>query len=531
MLDTAADQVSTRLSFNYFSRPRPLAVSPSLADDAPDVTIIRPVKGLEPHLYECIASVFRQDYPRQKLSIRLCVDDRSDPAYPILQRVVEDFPGFDAQVFVESDRPLDDVGHLGPNPKIRNVSRAYREARGDIIWILDCNVWVAQGVLGRMIDKLIGYTGTGGVKAAKPFKFVHQLPLVVDIVDYTRPMSMQQQGHTLLSSASEASPGTTLATTNDSSSTLAKIWCHGGGRLDEMFMATTHAKFYGAINAVGVAPCIVGKSNMFRKSHLDQVTDGSLNPIIPREERRPTGVDYFSHHICEDHSIGDLLWRSKIPGHANHGIVWGDLVVQPMAGMSVSAYVARRVRWLRARKFTVLAATLVEPGVESMLCGLFFSFALTTLPWFQSNLGVSQSWGVMGAIWLSFVTVWMLADWVVFRQLHSAKSVEVNELTPEFAKGTTTGSTTPYHRTFTEWLPAWLVREILALPIWTWAVLLGGTVNWRGKTFRVRFDTTVEEILPAGGAAAADARDDSRPSKQTSVNGRAVVSGKKKRKD
>ena len=421
---------------------------------------------------------------------------------------MEEFPGFDAKVLVESDRTVQEVDNLGPNPKIRNISLAYKEARGDIIWVLDCNVWVAPGVLGRMVDRLTGYAKD--TPSARPFKFVHQMPLVVDLVDHARPQA--GQGQTLLSSASEASPGTDVATL-DNPGTLSNVWYQGGGRLDEMFMATTHAKFYGAINAVGIAPCVVGKSNMFRKSHLDQVTDGSLNPIIPREEHRPTGVDYFSHHICEDHSIGDLLWRSKIPGHSNHGIVWGDLVIQPMAGMSVAAYVARRVRWLRARKFTVLAATIVEPGVESILCGFYFSFAMTTVPWIHQNLGIPRTWVTMCLIWLSFVTIWMLADWTVFRRLHSANSIKMDEDTPKFAKGTT-GPTRVYKRIFAEWLAAWVGRELMALPIWTWAVLLGGTVNWRGKTFKVRFDTTVEEIF----APESQARPSQRPG-----NGRAAA--------
>lgn len=393
-------------------------------------------------------------------------------------------------MLVESDTPSDDVAHLGPNPKIRNISRAYKEAKNDIVWVLDCNVWVARGVLGRMVDKLMGYTR--GNRCARPYKFVHQMPIVVDIVDYARPNALE--GQTLLSSASEAAPSTDLALPRDPN-TFTQIRYQGGGRLDELFMATTHAKFYSAINIVGIAPCIVGKSNMFRKSHLDQVTDRKQNPIIPNDDMRPTGVDYFSHNICEDHSIGDILWRSKIPGHANHGIVWGDLVVQPMAGMSVSAYVARRVRWLRARKFTVLAATLVEPGVESLLCGAQFSFAVTTIPWFHEKLGIPQTWAAMGAVWLTFVTAWMLADWVVSSHLHSARSIEVDEHTPAFARGTT-GPTRVHTRRFLEWLPAWIGREVMALPIWTWAVLLGDTVNWRGKTFKVRFDTTVEETSP-----------------------------------
>lgn len=470
---------------HYSSRPAP-SISSGLGHNAPSVTLIRPVKGLEPQLYECLASSFRQDYPIDRMHIRFCVDDFSDPSYPVLQKLIADFAQFDAKIMVESETAESEyMDNLGPNPKIRNISHAYREASGEVIWIMDCNVWATNGTLGRMIDKLMGYTK--GDRAARPYKFVHQLPIVVDLMNYGEPESAEHQ------SLMHNIPSPSLP---DDAGFFQKLKYQGGGRLDEMFMATTHAKFYGAINTVDIAPCVVGKSNMFRKAHLDQATDPSQNPILPKDLNRPTGVDYFSHNICEDHSIGELIWNTKIPGYLNHGILWGDLVVQPMLGMSISAYTARRVRWLRARKFTVLAATLVEPGVESLLCGLYFSFAVTTLPWFRDTAGVPQTWTAMGVVWLAFVTAWMLADWAFFCRLHSGKTFDIDCVdTPFFAKGPL-GPSKVTNRSFLEWLPAWIGREVMALPVWTWGALMGDTIVWRGRTFKLHNDTTVHEIDP-----------------------------------
>lgn len=409
----------------------------------------------------------------------------------MLQKLVEDFPSFDAKVLVESRDPIlhgtnGHVNNLGPNPKIRNISRAYREARGEIIWIIDCNVWVASGVLGRMVDKLMGYGPNGG--STKPYKFVHQMPLVVDVMDYSRPGTEDSQ--VLLSSVSET--GVSPGISREPEGLFARILRHGGGRLDEMFMATTHVKFYGAINTVSIAPCIVGKSNMFRKAHLDQVTTPSRNPILPKGENKPSGIDYFSHNICEDHLIGDLLWRSSIPEHSNHGIVWGDLVIQPMAGMSITSYTARRVRWLRARKNTVLAATLVEPGVECFLCCAYFAFGLTTLPWFHDTLHIPQTWSAMAMTWLLAAIAWMCLDRLTFELLHSGASVQRSHDSPRFVRGTGHTGGMP-RRGFLEWFLAWLGRETLALPVWTWAVLCGSTVTWRGKEFQVNRDASVVE--------------------------------------
>lgn len=480
-------------SFRNYSRPPPKAVSPTLPKSKiPHVTIIRPVSGLDPQLYECLVSTFRQSYPKDKLTVYFCIESEDDPAYPVLEKAVDDFPGFDARILVQEYDPLlsgldGDAANLGPNPKIRNISRAYREAKGDLIWIIDCNVWVGKGVAGRMVDKLMGFLPDG--KTAVPYKFVHLLPLVVDIASRSGGESQQ-----MLSSASESVPPAGSAAAHAGQSTLSYVKNQGGGRLEEMFMATTHAKFYGAINTVGVAPCIVGKSNMFRKSHLDRYTDPGANAnLAPADAARGRGIDFFSSYICEDHLIGDLLWKARIPGFRRHGLVAGDLAVQPMAGMSVRAYWARRVRWLRVRKWTVLAATLVEPGVESLLCFAYFSFALTTLPWPAQHLGLPRTWSAMALIWFTGITLWMALDRAVYRRLHACLSVEADEHTPAFARGTSRPGGVLL-KPFSEWLPAWVGRETLALPIWTWAVLLGRTVRWRGKEFIVHHDMSVEAV-------------------------------------
>jgi ceramide glucosyltransferase len=145
------------------------------------VNIIRPVKGLEPSLYDCLASTFRQTYPKDKLHVRFCVSDGNDPALPVLHRLINDFPSFDAKILIEDEDVALQNGQvqLGPNPKIRNMSRAYRESIGDFIWIIDCNVWVAKGVCGRLVAKLEGRGET------RKNKFVHQLPLVIDTLGTT----------------------------------------------------------------------------------------------------------------------------------------------------------------------------------------------------------------------------------------------------------------------------------------------------------------------------------------------------------
>lgn len=471
------------------------------SDEIPHVTILRPVKGLEPQLYECLAATFRQTYPLEKLTIYFCIGSSTDPAYPILQLLLADFPQFDAKILIEEEDPKlsghgGKASNLGPNPKIRNMSRGYREAKGDIVWIIDCNVWVGTGTAGRMVDKLCGFEA-GGIKAT-PYKFVHLLPLVVDTVG----TSTGKESEGLLTAGQRVSSlSSNISSVTEHESNLDASARIGGGRLEESFMASSHAKFYTAINTVSIAPCIVGKSNMFRRSHLDYLTSTSSSYA--------QGIDFFSENICEDHLIGDLLWRRKVPEEIagekwnKHGLVLGDLAIQPMAGMSVREYIARRVRWLRVRKWTVTLATFVEPGVEPLLCSAYGSFAITTLPWFHEHLGMPQTWLAFIMVWLANVAAWMTLDWFAYANLHSGASIELDEDTPSFARPPRTGSRRPLK----EWASAWLGREILALPVWVWACLGGTTVMWRGKKFRVNLNMKVIEI--------GDAKNSSVPENET----------------
>ena len=492
----SAKLTSSRLRHYSATPNKPVSSNLPIAQ-VPHVTVIRPVKGLEPYLYECLAATLHQDYPAEKLTVHFCISTRHDPAYPILQSLLQDFPANDVKVFVEEDDPAFNDGGggqiLGPNPKIRNMSRGYREAVGDIVWIIDCNVWVERGVCGRMVDKLCGMTKVGSFKK---YKFVHHLPICVDVPQ--QQTGREAQG--LLNGNLETVTRINFDTGH--SAVLSRVMAVGGGRMEELFLSSSHAKMYTAINIVAVAPCIVGKSNMFRRSHLNYLTSpagsGGLSSPDPGTSEvlnaRNVGLDHFSYNICEDHLIGDLLWRSSIPDDpsiGNHGLVLGDLAIQPIADMSVKAYIARRVRWLRVRKFTVTLATLVEPGTESFLCSAYGAFAMTRLPWIHQTLGITQSWSVFLLMWLLSLSTWAAVDWTVYLLLHSGRTIQMDKEVPFFARPLTRLARRP----FLHWLMAWLGREAFALPIWIWAFWGGVTVLWRDRKFWVGMDMKVHEII------------------------------------
>ncbi|KAG8529728.1 uncharacterized protein KY384_005209 [Bacidia gigantensis] len=451
-----------------------------------------PIQGDEPYLYECLAATFRQKYPNDKITTYLCIPSRNDPALPTLERLLANFPSHNAIITIEDeDSRLSgrngNANNLGPNPKIRNMSRAYREGEGDIVWIIDCNVWVGPDVASRMVDLLCGYapsTPNDSNPQPRKYKFVHQLPLVIDTP--------------------------THSTTQAELPTLTNL----GGLLEETFLSTSHAKFYTAINTVAIAPCIVGKSNMFRRSHLNALTSSpsaakTTTASVPQAQLAQLGIDYFSSNICEDHLIGDLLWKNPVPdsvlayvaeaedeGRERMGGNWGNhvllpphptnIAVQPTAGqMSLQSYLSRRVRWLRVRKFTVTLATLVEPGTESVLCSLYGAYGFTSLGYLRDR-GVPHTWSAFWLFWVISMGAWCAIDWWVYGMLQSVSSRE--------------GERAPFADVIggkrkLRWSIGWLGREVLAFPIWAWAFFGGVSVVWRGRRFRVGVDMRVREIV------------------------------------
>ena len=481
--------------------PTPPVSDSLLFERIPHVTIIRPVKGIEPYLYECLAATFNQTYPRERLTIYFCISSRNDAAFPTLERLIADFHEFDVKILVEEEDPNltgrdGRSGNLGPNPKIRNMSRAYREAKGDILWIIDCNVWVSSSVAGRMVDLLCGFTTTA---MGRKYKFVHQLPLVVDV-----------------SSIASAVPESSLSSGPQVPMIPMFPVDRAGGLLDELFLSTSHAKFYTAIATVAIAPCTVGKSNMFRRSHLNALTTAtSTSPYNTNHDEQHQGIDFFSDNICEDHLIGDLLWKSPVPqsvkktaeeegrdpknisGNAQEfKVTWShhallpphpsSLCTQPVANTSLISYIDRRTRWLRVRKFTVPAATLVEPGTESLLCSAYGAWGLTTLPWCNTILRIPQTWSTFFTIYFTSIIMWAFVDRYVSSLLLYGATCQAER--PSF------GRATGKRRGLKGWILAWLGREFLAFPIWAWAFFGGVTVVWRGRKFWVGMDMRVHEI-------------------------------------
>src|SRR5436309_2892634 len=144
----------------------------------PGVSILRPIKSpsksrTEPHLIECLLSTIQQNYPLFELV--LTVAEALDPAIPDIKRIIRENPKVDITLIVGEE-------NIGINPKINNLIRGWRKLKHDIVWIVDCNVWLDPGALARAVDVLTGqpYVREEHEVQRRPAKLVHHLPLGID---------------------------------------------------------------------------------------------------------------------------------------------------------------------------------------------------------------------------------------------------------------------------------------------------------------------------------------------------------------
>jgi ceramide glucosyltransferase len=106
-------------------------------DYFPPISCLKPIKGLDEDAYENYASFCRQDYPEYE--ILFCVD-KDDPALPILEKLVHDFPDRNIRLLFGSGRDA-------INDKVGRLVRLVDEAKHDLLVITDGDVRVRTDYL------------------------------------------------------------------------------------------------------------------------------------------------------------------------------------------------------------------------------------------------------------------------------------------------------------------------------------------------------------------------------------------------
>ena len=106
-------------------------------DFTPPLSCLKPIKGLDVDAYENYASFCRQDYPQYE--ILFCVD-QDDPALPVLEKLIRDFPERDIRLLFGSGRDA-------INDKVARLVRLTTEAKYDLFVITDGDVRVRPDYL------------------------------------------------------------------------------------------------------------------------------------------------------------------------------------------------------------------------------------------------------------------------------------------------------------------------------------------------------------------------------------------------
>jgi ceramide glucosyltransferase len=130
------------------ARPRKTALPPP--PDAPPVSLVRPVCGIDNFCEETLGSSFKLDYPHYE--VIFCVARANDPVIPVVKRLIAAHPQLQAQLIIGDEK-------VSANPKLNNCVRGWDAARYEWIVLADSNVLMPGDFVQRLLASWRAKTG------------------------------------------------------------------------------------------------------------------------------------------------------------------------------------------------------------------------------------------------------------------------------------------------------------------------------------------------------------------------------------
>jgi len=119
------------------------------AQNLPSISILKPLKGIDPEIYQSFRSHCLQDYPAE-YEIIFGVSDANDPAVPSVEQLQKEFPERVIRLVVCPRL-------LGANIKVSNLEQMVTASRYEYILVNDSDIRVERDYLRRVFAPLTNH--------------------------------------------------------------------------------------------------------------------------------------------------------------------------------------------------------------------------------------------------------------------------------------------------------------------------------------------------------------------------------------
>ena len=323
----------------------------------PPISLLKPLKGTDPEMYESFRSHCLQDYPEYEIIFG--VSDAADPAAEIVGQLQQEFPQRTIRLVVCQEI-------LGPNVKVSNLEQMVQASRFQFLIVNDSDIRVERDYLRRVVAPLAdGQIGMvtclyRGVAAATLGSKLEAIGISTDFCPGV--LVAQQLEHGL-----HFGLGSTLAFRR---ADLERI---GGFRVLVDFLADD----YELGRRIAALPKKVVLSDVIVETHLPEYDL----------------IGFLSHQLRWSRGVRDARYGGHIGLVCTFGVMWALLALIFAGGAAWSWAVAGAVFLLRAAVALVFSrAVLRDEDVVEQLWWVPLRDLIAVGVWIASFTGHTVVW-------------------------------------------------------------------------------------------------------------------------------------------